>query len=348
MSTFRRLIGTAQKALDQQGSGRSRSGGGSDWRSLVRGAADALTGDGDSQRSAHGSSSPRADGPRRDHRAADSSRGKGVGIPTTSMPSLAGDRSAHSAAGGAHPGTRGSSGSAGFSGAAGAAGAVGAELTAEDRRAIARYDYLVRTAEPDQLERVHREAFERLTPAQREQLGTTMRSELPEGERPRSEDPQDLARSATRLGVLDPRRLTRLLGRVGGSGGSGRSGGIGKAALGAGAVGLGTAGVGAAGLLAAVAGGAVLSSVGGSLLESAIGDGIDVDALAPDLSEQLAGFTEGFEGMEGIEGMGDLAGVEALDGAADGIGGGVTDLGEQLTGFGDQISDLGLGDLFGR
>ncbi len=122
MSTFRRLIGTAQKALDQQGSGRSRSGGGSDWRSLVRGAADALTGDGDSQRSAHGSSSPRADGPRRDHRAADSSRGKGVGIPTTSMPSLAGDRSAHSAAGGAHPGTRGSSGSAGFSGAAGAAG----------------------------------------------------------------------------------------------------------------------------------------------------------------------------------------------------------------------------------
>ena len=109
-----------------------------------------------------------------------------------------------------------------------------AELSAEDRRAIARYDYLVRTAEPDQLERVHREAFERLTPAQREQLNSSMRSELPEGERPRSEDPQDLARSATRLGVLDPRRLTRLLGRSGGSAGSGRSGAIGKAALGVG------------------------------------------------------------------------------------------------------------------
>ena len=206
----------------------------------------------------------------------------------------------------------------------------------------------MRTAEPDQLESVHREAFERLTPAQREQLGTTMRSELPEGERPRSEDPQDLARSATRLGVLDPRRLTRLLGRVGGSAGSGRSGGIGKAALGTGAVGLGAAGAGAAGLLAAVASGAVLSSLGGSLLEAAIGDGIDVDALAPDLSEQLAGFTEDFEGMEGLEGMGEFAGVEGLDGAADGLGGGVSDLGEQLTGFGDQISDLGLGDLFGR
>ena len=342
MSTFRRLIGTAQKVLGQQSSGRSRTGGGSDLRSLVHGAADALTGDGDSQRTAHGPSSHRDDGPRRSPRAADSSRGAGVGIPTTSMPSLAGDRPIRGAGGG-HTGATGPAGAAGAASAAGAA-----ELTAEDRRAIARYDYLVRTAEPDQLESVHREAFERLTPAQREQLGTTMRSELPVGERPRSEDPQDLARSATRLGVLDPRRLTRLLGRVGGSAGSGRSGGIGKAALGTGAVGLGAAGAGAAGLLAAVASGAVLSSLGGSLLEAAIGDGIDVDALAPDLSEQLAGFTEDFEGMEGLEGMGEFAGVEGLDGAADGLGGGVSDLGEQLTGFGDQISDLGLGDLFGR
>ncbi|MGP5260694.1 hypothetical protein ACTXMW_11985 [Brachybacterium paraconglomeratum] len=332
MSTFRRLIGTAQKALDQQGSGRSRTGGGSDWRSLVRGAADALTGDDSSQRAAHGSSSRRDDSPRRDQRDGSSSQRAGAGIPTTSMPSLAGDDSPHV----------GASGPAGRSGAGGAA--ASAELSAEDRRAIARYDYLVRTAEPDQLERVHREAFERLTPAQREQLSSSMRSELPEGERPRSDAPQDLARSATRLGVLDPRRLTRLLGRAGGDGAGARgSGGIGKAALGAGAGGLGAAG----GLLAVVAGGAVLSSVGGSLLEAAIGDGIDVDALAPDLSDQLAGFTEGFEGME-VEGLGDLAGVEGLDGAADGLGGGITDLGEQLTGFGDQLSDLGIGDLFGR
>lgn len=329
MSTFRRLIGTAQKALDQQGSGRSRTGGGSDWRSLVRGAADALTGDDSSQRSAHGSSSRHDDSPRRDQRDGSSSRRAGVGIPTTSMPSVAGDSSPHA----------GASGPAGRSGGGGVASA---ELSGEDRRAIARYDYLVRTAEPDQLERVHREAFERLTPAQRKRLSSSMRSELPEGERPRSDAPQDLARSATRLGVLDPRRLTRLLGRSGGSAGSGRSGAIGKAALGAGAVGLGAAGAAAGGLLAVVAGGAVLSSVGGSLLESAIGDGIDVDALAPDLSDQLAGFTEGFEGKEGLEGL------EGLDGAADGLGGGITDLGEQLTGFGDQLSDLGIGDLFGR
>ena len=317
MSTFRRLIGTAQKALDQQSSSRSRTGGGSDWRSLVRSAADSLTGEDTSSR--------------RDAQAASSSRGGGVGIPTTSMPSLAGD---------------GPSRSGGSTGGGGASPA--AQLKAEDRRAIARYDYLVRTAEPEQLERVHRVAFERLTPVQRGQLSARMREELPEGERPRTEAPQDLARSATRLGVLDPRRLTRLLGRDGGGGSDrsgGRSGGMGRAALGVGAVGLGAAGVGAAGLLAAVAGGAVLSSVGGSLLESAIGDGIDVDMLAPDLSDQLAGFTKGFAGMEGLE---SVEGFDGLDGAADGIGGGVTDLGEQLTGFGDQISELGLGDLFGR
>jgi hypothetical protein len=315
MSTFRRLIGTAQKALDQRSPDTSRSTSGTDWRSLVRSAADSLTGDG---------------APHGDRQGTARSQGSAAGIPTTSMPSVADPRSGDGGGTGARSGAPDA-----------------ARLSAEDRRAIARYDYLVRTAEPDQLEQVHREAFERLTPAQRAQLTASMRGELPEGERPRTDAPQDLARSATRLAALDPRRLTRLLGgsgggrsdggRVGGRSDGGHAGGPGRAALGAGVVGLGVAGLGAAGgLLAAVAGGAVLSSVGGSLLEAAIGDGIDVDALAPDLGEQLADVTEGVEGLEGA------------DWAADGIGGGVTDVGEQITGLGDQISDLGLGDLFGR
>ncbi|MEE1618645.1 hypothetical protein [Brachybacterium sp. J153] len=333
MSTFRRLIGTAQKALDSSSSSSSRSGRGSDWRDLVRSAADSLTGDTSSSRDSSSSRDPHRttsawddtshrtpsawdDTPYRTSQTSDTSRTSGVGIPTTSMPSLSDERPGHDA---------------------GPARDT-ADLSTEDRRAIARYDYLVRTAEPDQLERVHREAFERLTPAQRAQLGATMREELPEGERPRSEAPQDLARSATRLAAFDPRRLTEMLGRSGGgrSGGS-RGRGLGAAALGAG--GVGAVALGAGGLLAAVAGGAVLSSVGGSLLSAAIGDGIDVDALAPDLGDQLAGFTEGFEGVEGLEGV---------DGIADGLGGGVTDLGDQLSGLGDQISDFGLGDLFGR
>ncbi|WP_114854462.1 cation-transporting ATPase [Brachybacterium sp. YJGR34] len=153
--------------------------------------------------------------------------------------------------------------------------------SAEDARALARYDYLVRTAEPEQLERVHREAFEKLTPEQRAQLAERMRSDLPEGERPRTDAPQDLARSATRLGALDPRRLMQLLGR------SGR--GVGLAA---------------GGLLAAVAGGAVVTAVGSSLLADAVGEGIDVDALTGAGLEDFAGI----EGIEGLPGFGDAIG----------------------------------------
>lgn len=337
MSTFRRLLGTAQKALDAKSSGPSHSGQGSDWRSLVRSAADTLTGDSASPRE----NSPRRDqpqDPRRDARGPDSSRWTATRMPTTSVPSVDRSRTTDSGPGGA-------TGAVGSGPGSRASAADTADLSAEDRRAIARYDYLVRTAEPDQLERVHREAFEKLTPKQRAQLGETMRSELPEGERPRSEAPQDLARSATRLGALDPRRLTGLLGRSG----NGRRG------LGAGAV--GAAAVGAGGLLAAVAGGAIVTSVGGSLLQEAIGSGIDVDSLAPDLANDLGGFTEGFEGFEGFEGMEGFDGVEGfegfdgaqgLEGLSDGLGGSVSGFGDQVSGLGDQISGLGMDDLFGR
>ncbi|ATG53066.1 cation-transporting ATPase [Brachybacterium vulturis] len=300
MSTFRRLLGTAQKALDAKSSGSSHSGQGSDWRSLVRSAADSLTGDSTS------SSAPRASG---DASPAPSS------APTASAPGTA-------------PSARGES--------------TGAPLSDTDRRAIARYDYLVRTAEPDQLERVHREAFEKLTPQQRTQLTATMRSELPEGERPRTDAPQDLARSATRLGALDPRRLTRLLGS---SGGGGRRG-AGAAAMGAGAVGAGALGVG--GLLAAVAGGAVVTSVGGSLLQDALGSGIDIDALSPDLAGDLSGMFEGVGGLGGLSDMQGLEGVTGMEGMSDGVGGAVAGAGEQVSGLGDRISDLGLGDFLGR
>lgn len=303
MSTFRRLLGTAQKALDAKSSGSARSGQGSDWRSLVRSAADPLTGDSSSN------SAPRQSG----H--------------TSPAPG-------HAPARGPVPSAHGSASSA--------------PLSETDRRAIAHYDYLVRTAEPDQLEQVHRETFEKLTPQQRTQLTATMRSELPESEIPRTDAPQDLARSATRLGALDPRKLTRMLGR---SGGGGRPG-AGAAAVGAGAIGAGALGVG--GLLAVVAGGAAVTSVGGSLLQNAVGQGIDIDSLAPDLAGDLSGMFEGVEGVSGIEdlqGFTDFQGFEGMqgvDGMADGVGGAVSGAGEQVSGIGDRIADLGLGDLFGR
>lgn len=271
MSTFRRLLGTAQKALDQKNAGSGRPGQGSDWRSMVRSAADSITGE-----SASATRTTRSD-------------------PT--------------------PRSRGT--------------ATAPNLSETDRRAIARYDYLVRTAEPEQLEQVHREAFERLTPEQRVHLSTTLRSELPPGEQPRTDAPQDLARSATRLGAMDPRRLTRLLGRSGG----GRKG-----------PGLGAVGA-AGGLLAVVAGGAVATGVGASLLQDALGAGIDVDALTGDLEGELGGMVDGFEGVEGFA---DLEGVPGVDALSDGVGGSVSDAGDQVSGFGDRLSDLNLGDLWGR
>lgn len=264
----------AKKAIDQNSSSQDRSSGpsrGSDWRSMVRSATDAITGEGD--------------GDQRGRQ--DTRRAAAAPAPApASAPAPQGPREARP------PQESG--------------------LSDTDRRAIARYDYLVRTAEPDQLEQVHREAFERLTPQQRAQLRSTMREELPGSERPRTDAPQDLARSATRLGVLDPRKLTRLLTRSG-RGGDARGAG----ALGAGAIGA------AGGLLGVVAGGAIVTGVGGSLLQEALGAGIDVDGLTEGLGADLGGLTEG-------------------------VGGSVTDAGEQFSGFGEQVSDLGLEDLFGR
>lgn len=60
--------------------------------------------------------------------------------------------------------------------------------------AFARYDYLLRTADPKQLEQVHRESFATLTPAQRTQVEERLREELPAHEQPNSSTPEDLAR----------------------------------------------------------------------------------------------------------------------------------------------------------
>ena len=75
-----------------------------------------------------------------------------------------------------------------------------AELTAADRAAIARYDELVRTASPERLEEVHREAFARLSPLQRREVQARMRADGTVAESPRTADPADLAASAVRLG----------------------------------------------------------------------------------------------------------------------------------------------------
>jgi len=262
MSNLQRILKMASNALDKKGQSSTGSGK-TDWRGMVRTAADKVTGD----------SRPPANSAQTGHAA-----------PRASAPAQSG--------------------------------------TAEDRAAIARYDYLLKTAQPEQLEQVHSDAFARLTPAQREQVDAQLRAELPAGEQPASSAPADLARAATRGEAHNPGFLKRLLAKPAARGAAG-----GLAGAGVGAV--AGAGVGAAGgLLASVAGGAVLSSVAAPLLEQAAGLGVDF--------ENLAGGLEGVEGLEGV----------------------TAEEGDQASGLGEQVSDLGsnfeipglseLGKLFGR
>lgn len=218
-----------------------------------------------------------------------------------------------------------------------AGGTAGASTVSDaDRAAIARYDYLLQTADPHRVEQMHREAFERLTPSQRAQVQERMQVELAPHERPASASPHDLARAAGRTEAARPGRMRSLLSRVQGGGAGGR---IGGAAVGGAAV----------GVLGAVAGGAVLSSVAGPLLEQAAGLGVDFDALAQGLDVESL--------MQGVD-VEALAGgfdAEGITGAAEGVlgsaGEAVSGFGETASGWGEKLGDLGIPgirDLFGK
>ncbi|GAA5228681.1 hypothetical protein [Paeniglutamicibacter antarcticus] len=198
------------------------------------------------------------------------------------------------------------------------------EISNADRAAIARYDYLLETADPHQIEQMHREAFERLTPAQRDQVQQRMHTELPAKDHPRTAGADDLARTAARAEVGRPGFLRGLLARAGNNdsarGGISRGVMVGGAAAGAGLL--------AGGVLTAVAGGAVVSSLAGPLLEQASSLGVDFEALG-----------------NGID----------LEGLSGGLGESVANAGETVSGLGEQFGDVGsnfnlpgLDDLFGR
>ena len=272
MSNLQRILSMASKALDKNGQPSSGGSGKTDWREMVRTAADKVTGD----------SKPPANNAQRS--------------------------------------------------AAPVSATKAAPVSAQDRAAIARYDYLLQTAQPQQLEQVHRDAFARLTPVQRDEVNAQLRAELPVNEYPASTSPDDLARSATRGEAQNPGFLKKLFARPSGRGAAGALAGAGVAAV----------GLGAGGLLAAVAGGAVLSNVAGPLLEQAAGLGVDFESLAGGLE----GITQGVD-------------VESLTGGLEGVTQGVADgAGEYATGLGEQVKDLGsnfeipglsaLGNLFGR
>ena len=81
----------------------------------------------------------------------------------------------------------------------------------DDERVVERYEYLLRTAQPDTIEKAHLEAFEKLTPQQLDLLFERFTSEPPAGERPADSTPRSLAATASRAEARQPGVLTRTL-----------------------------------------------------------------------------------------------------------------------------------------
>src|SRR3954452_11261632 len=90
-----------------------------------------------------------------------------------------------------------------------------------DEQALQRYRYLLRTAPPEQIEQAHAEAFAQLTPDQRQQVLTQLAAGVPADERARRDDPQTLARVATRAELRQPGFLERTFGGYGPGSGPG-------------------------------------------------------------------------------------------------------------------------------
>lgn len=88
-----------------------------------------------------------------------------------------------------------------------AATAPAARATTDDQRAIERYRYLLRTAPPETIEEVHREAFAKLTEEQRAVVYEELSKGAGTGERPLSSEPATLARAATRAEMRNPGTL---------------------------------------------------------------------------------------------------------------------------------------------
>jgi hypothetical protein len=87
-----------------------------------------------------------------------------------------------------------------------------------DQQAIERYRYMLRTAPPDDIERAHAEAFAQLTPEQRRAVLQGLSGQVPPSEVPVSDDPQSLARMATRAEMRQPGTMERTFGGYAGPG----------------------------------------------------------------------------------------------------------------------------------
>lgn len=145
-------------------------------------------------------------------------------------------------------------------------------VTTTTADAVARYQYLLRTASPDQIEQAHEQAFAAMSTAERQAVLQALSTT---GETPQDASAASLARSATRLEVAQPGTLQKVLGTN-------------------------IAGTTGASLLAFVAAGALGSAVWGSLT------GYDGVGGRPGLLSRLFGLgrSRSMGGLMGGGGMG--------------------------------------------
>lgn len=86
--------------------------------------------------------------------------------------------------------------------------------------ALARYQYLLRTSSPDQIEQAHANAFAAMTESERREV---LQALATTSEPATDTSPTALARAATRYEVQQPGALQNLLGSTGLAGGTGKS-----------------------------------------------------------------------------------------------------------------------------
>jgi len=210
--------------------------------------------------------------------------------------------------------------------------------SSEDRAAIARYRYLLRTAPPEQIEEAHAQAFAQLTPSQRQQVLQEMTQTLPPSERPQSDDPRQMARAATRAEMQQPGYLQRTFGGRGYGMGGGMGGGM-MGALGGSLLGT-IAGV----VIGTAVADAMLGGFEGSPEQQDFAAGGDGSGEASgDASGDAGGDASGGDAGTGDAGTGDAGGTDAggYDTGGDAGGGGDSGFGD----FGG--GDFGGGDFGG-
>lgn len=172
-----------------------------------------------------------------------------------------------------------------------------------DEQALERYRYLLRTAPPEQIEQAHAEAFAQLTPDQRQQVLTQLAAAVPVGERPRTDDPQTLARVATRAEMRQPGTLERALGA--GQSGPGQVPGSGRGGYGTGYGGPS---------FGSMVGGSLLGTIGGLVIGTAVADALFDTGLGD------GGLFGGGDEEAYAQGYEDGAGGDYSDGGGDGGG----------------------------